>query len=732
MKLYKKIVLTLSVVVASSCTLDLREDPNAVQPDEVLPSLLLNSMQRNLATLVNTATGNGQQLVRQQNAGSALYQTAITPQGLNGFWSTAYSSILQDADKLTKITKPNGYARHTGIARIIQAYTLVTLVDFFGDVPFSEAFGGDANFNPGVDSQADLYDYALVLLDSAKLDLTTNTTTSSPPGYQNPTAPGLADMYYGSGAATLVTNPSVKWIKLANSLKLKILLNLRLTDQTRAETGIAALIADGSATGGFIQAQDENFIFRYGTTTTDPDARHPNFVGQYPAGGGAYMSNWLIWHMLYGYDAIHRFSDQGDPRIKFYFYRQVLANSTSTNDIRCLGESLPTHYPTSTGSAIIDNTIAGRPPMGTAPSHPTNDPTDGAWNRTFCYPSGIGYWGRDHVDPQGIPPDGLLRTAWGVYPTGGRFDSNAGAAVSATVGQRGAGFQPIMMRSYVSFMLAEAALFMSVGGSTALTYYTNGLNQSFTDVRDWAVNGTYNTTTVAATAGEATLLSTFYSLNYLGGALITPVVAATTGNLTSLSGTLTIDGVATVAGDRVLVKNQIAAAGNGIYVVAAGAWTRATDADASGELVNSTFFSTNGVTQAGRRWFQTTTGTITIGTTAVNYVESHSYTVDVTNYVASATAAFSNRLLVSNVEAMNYVAREYWIASYGNGVESYNLYRRTGQPTGMQPVINPTPGPFPRSFWYPANFADLNSTVDQKATMATKVFWDTNGTNLDF
>lgn len=61
------------------------------------------------------------------------------------------------------------------------------------------------------------------------------------------------------------------------------------------------------------------------------------------------------------------------------------------------------------------------------------------------------------------------------------------------------------------------------------------------------------------------------------------VKVASTTNLT-LSGTQTIDTVAVVAGDRVLAKDQSSASANGIYVVAAGAWTRATDFDDSVEV----------------------------------------------------------------------------------------------------------------------------------------------------
>jgi hypothetical protein len=61
---------------------------------------------------------------------------------------------------------------------------------------------------------------------------------------------------------------------------------------------------------------------------------------------------------------------------------------------------------------------------------------------------------------------------------------------------------------------------------------------------------------------------------------------ASTANL-SLSGAATVDGKAVVTGDRVLAKNQTTTTARGIYVAnTAGAWTRATDLNASAEFVN--------------------------------------------------------------------------------------------------------------------------------------------------
>lgn len=99
------------------------------------------------------------------------------------------------------------------------------------------------------------------------------------------------------------------------------------------------------------------------------------------------------------------------------------------------------------------------------------------------------------------------------------------------------------------------------------------------------------------------------------------VRAATTANIT-LSGTQTIDGVAVAAGDRVLVKNQSTASANGIYVVAAGSWTRATDADSDAEVHAGMFtFVTEGTTNADTGWVLTQNDPITVGTTSLAFTQ---------------------------------------------------------------------------------------------------------------
>jgi phage-related tail fiber protein len=99
------------------------------------------------------------------------------------------------------------------------------------------------------------------------------------------------------------------------------------------------------------------------------------------------------------------------------------------------------------------------------------------------------------------------------------------------------------------------------------------------------------------------------------------VRVATTANIT-LSGTQTIDGIAVVAGDRVLVKDQSTGSQNGIYVVASGAWTRATDFDTSAKVTSGAFtFVEQGTVNADSGFVLTTDGTITLGTTALAFVQ---------------------------------------------------------------------------------------------------------------
>lgn len=88
----------------------------------------------------------------------------------------------------------------------------------------------------------------------------------------------------------------------------------------------------------------------------------------------------------------------------------------------------------------------------------------------------------------------------------------------------------------------------------------------------------------------------------------------------ALAGLQTIDGVVLVAGDRVLVKDQAAGAENGIYVAAAGAWARATDADSGTKLNAGALVPVEaGTVNADTIWMLKTDGAIIIGVTPIAF-----------------------------------------------------------------------------------------------------------------
>lgn len=104
------------------------------------------------------------------------------------------------------------------------------------------------------------------------------------------------------------------------------------------------------------------------------------------------------------------------------------------------------------------------------------------------------------------------------------------------------------------------------------------------------------------------------------GAFKPIALVATTANIT-LSGTQTIDGVAVVAGDRILVKDQSTAAENGVYVVAAGAWGRSHDADTAAELAGALVPVRSGTASGGKIFKSDFLWTDALGTDPLVFTE---------------------------------------------------------------------------------------------------------------
>jgi hypothetical protein len=548
-----------TALVFSSCEtteLDLTENPNFLTPDQASVDFFLNSIQEDFVRELegdadfdsndNWESGGatngdglslfGRELTRLSTMTSKQYNSAYQASDSDDEWTNMYLGVLADISAMTPLAEAAGQTRHIGIAQFIEAYLITAMVDFYGDIPYSESILGTDNLNPKLDSGASIYDAALVLLDEAIVNF-----------QSSPSANPANDAFYG--------NDYDLWENAANTLKMRLYLQRRLVDPS-AEASIQAILDSGN----YITDSADDFEYVWtGTSASAPDSRHPRYGTNYLSTGAVeYQANWLMNLM----------DTTNDPRIRYYFFRQNAQTPGAEVDpneetLQCSLQTPPQHY--------IDANIP------------------------FCFlPNG--YWGRNHGDDDGIPPDGLLRTTTGVYPAGGRFDDDSFEGATPGEGAAGVGITPILTAAWVDFMQAELAM---VNGNT-------------TDAKTFMVAG---------------------------------------------------------------MTKQIA------KVQSFGA--RDTSADLSFEPSAS----------------------------------------DVSDYIAQVEAAFD---AATTSGKWDVLAEQLFITANANGVESYNFYRRTGYPTTLEPNLDPNPGVFIRSLFYPSNAVNTNSNITQKADQGQPVFWDTN------
>ena len=98
---------------------------------------------------------------------------------------------------------------------------------------------------------------------------------------------------------------------------------------------------------------------------------------------------------------------------------------------------------------------------------------------------------------------------------------------------------------------------------------------------------------------------------------------------------------------------------------------------------------------------------------------------DANTYINSASVDFGTAL--SGLES---VATQMWLALYGQGIEAWTEWRRTGIPV-LSPVQNAATTYIPRRFYYPttestlnqANYASASSSLLNGDSMQSKVWW---------
>ncbi len=578
MRFFKKIVLATTVVALAGCA-DLDElliNPNGVTPDRADPASVYNSVQIEFNDFQNDPYFFAAGLARMDaETGGFTYTATHQPTEFDDMWEDFYSQFLPDADNYISLVEGQiGTEASAASVKILKAYGYMQFVDLFNDIPFTEAGQGAdevSNLNPVRTPAAEVYAAANALLDEAIADL------ERADDFDAVSDP--FDNFYGGSAED--------WATLARTLKLRSAVTTRLI-------GGGAQVATIVASGDVIDENSENFEYSYGTSRVNPDNRHPFYADSYEAEDGSYQSNWFMWLLAESKDTIV------DPRTRYYFYRQDRdifpdAVDDDPNAFDCIYTSLPNpdvlppHY----------ETVSEEIP--------------------YCLGSySKGYFGRDHLNGSGVPPDGQYRTVFGLYPAGGLYDNGISDAItvanSGQDGARGAGIEPIWQASFTHFILAEAALTGNYSSGNARELLAKGIQLSFDRVTSFE--------------------------NLVDG----DVVLATQPTIVTVEDTYANDSLQTQYIDYVLDEYD-------------------------------------GSNDEGK---------------------------------------------------LAIIAREYLLALFGNGLEAYNLYRRTCFPADIQPGIDPNPGPFIRSALYPSVHVNRNLTATQKGSFTEPVFWDTNAASCNY
>lgn len=242
------------------------------------------------------------------------------------------------------------------------------------------------------------------------------------------------------------------------------------------------------------------------------------------------------------------------------------------------------------------------------------------------------------------------------------FNGSADASIATTLANSGVAAGTYTKVTVNAKGLATTGATASLSDLTAPTADFSMGSKKLTNVTD--------PVSAQDAATKAYVDSVAQGLDVKGSCLV-----ATTANI-ALSGVQTIDGTAVVAGNRILVKNQTAAAENGIYVVAAGAWSRATDADTWGELVSAFTFVENGSTQSDSGWVCTVNQGGTLGVTAVTWSQ----------FSGAGTYTASTGLTLTGT-AFSITNTAVTAASYGSSVKTLTAtVNAQGQLTALAQV----------------------------------------------
>ncbi|MCH5596682.1 SusD/RagB family nutrient-binding outer membrane lipoprotein [Niabella ginsengisoli] len=243
-------ILTILIFVAlvfTGCKKYLDVNKNENDPTEVPLSTLLPAAQVSLANSLAMGYGFSNILAvytHQMTTRESPDQYGILPSEfyLNQGWAEIYENALADLDVIISQGSEDAARSdiYVGMAKILKAYAFSQLVDIFGDVPFSDFNKFPEGVRtPKFDGSSDIYPTLLTMLDEGIASLN---------GTENATSPTSDDLIY--------KGDKTKWIKAANTIKLKLYTQMRKVKDVQSE--VQALLGTPA---NLINMTSESFYF---------------------------------------------------------------------------------------------------------------------------------------------------------------------------------------------------------------------------------------------------------------------------------------------------------------------------------------------------------------------------------------------------------------------------------------------------------------------------------------
>jgi hypothetical protein len=296
----KILFLTMGVLSIASCKkfLNINTDPDNISDAPL--AQLLTSAQVNLgfeggSDLYRYSTLIAQQMSGQASQPNQTYEYDrynIQGSDENNLWGSMNSSTLSDIELIIKKAAASTSPYYGGVAKIMKAYEYSLMVDCWGSVPYSQAQQLDKNTQPKYDKGEDIYTAILQLLSDAISDLSSASSTYTP---------GSNSVMYTNSDFSKVKG---SWIKLANTLKLRLYLHYSKHDKTFAVSQMTSLINSSGVT--FMSSTADNFQMPFFNA---PKQQNP--IQQFEASRANYLfANDRMVSLMAG---------KSDPRLPFYF-----------------------------------------------------------------------------------------------------------------------------------------------------------------------------------------------------------------------------------------------------------------------------------------------------------------------------------------------------------------------------------------------------------------------------